>query len=94
MQNLRKRLLRRPKREVSFGSPSPCVGDFHPLRTPAQSVYLTPHTNEPSERSNPSTALLTGEGNQPYAPMGRMAQEANAWGNAQDMQTWAGCSGR
>ena len=31
-----------------------------------RSAYLTPHTNEPSERSNPSCALL-GEGNQPYA---------------------------
>jgi len=26
--------------------------------------------------------------------MGGMAQEANAWGNAQDMLTWAGCSRR
>ena len=25
----------------------------------------------------------------PQADVGRMAQEANAWGNAQDMLTWA-----
>lgn len=30
----------------------------------------------------------------PDAPMGGMAQEANALGNAKDMLTWVGCSGR
>ena len=28
-----------------------------------------------------------GDGNHPYAPAGRMAQEANAWGNSLDMLT-------
>ena len=29
-----------------------------------------------------------------YASVGRMPQEANAWGNAQDMLTWGGYTGR
>jgi len=39
-------------------------------------------------------ALSLREGNQPQAPIGGMAQEANALGNARDMLTWAGYSGR
>ena len=51
--------------------------------------------NGHTERGNPSVALQsTGAGNHPQAPMGGMAQEANAWGNAQDMLTWGGCQGR
>ena len=36
----------------------------------------------------------TGAGNQLNAPMGGMAQEANASGNTEDTLTWAGYSGR
>jgi hypothetical protein len=36
----------------------------------------------------------TGAGNHPQALLGRMAQEANAQGNAWDTLTWVGCQGK
>ena len=47
-----------------------------------------------AEQSNPFDALQNGAGNQPQAQTGEIAQEAKAWGNAQDMLTWARKTGR
>ena len=117
VENLRKRLKRRPKRERVLGYPVPAWVISTPdelrrrRRHAKRSAYLKSQTNEPSERSNPPMALQrkleketirTPALGRRYkcAPTGRMAQEANAWGNAQDMLiscplgTWAGCSGR
>ncbi len=60
-----------------------------------QSTILKPHKMD--TRNGVTRQWLSdfvGAGNHPQALSGRMAQEANAQGNAWDTLTWAGCQGR
>src|ERR1700676_5094955 len=70
----------------------------HPLSNPANSETLRSASNRVQERCNshwPSAAaLLPPSRCQPDAVGSGIAQEAKARGNARDMLTWAGGTGR
>jgi len=63
--------------------------------TRCKAHVLTPRKMD--TRNGETRRWLSGNPEQaarPYAPAGRMAQEANAQSNIWDMLTWAGCQGR
>lgn len=80
-----------PKGEVPVVAGMNGSGHESSLEHPAESRGLSPTSNDDAERDN-HTASLWGNSEQAAGRMtlcGRIAPKANAWGNAQDMQTGA-----
>ncbi len=67
-------------------------------RRPGVKHPPTATPNGHTEQGNPPGALTGGRSGEQetirMSPLGKMAQEAKAWGNAQDTLTWARTMGR